>query len=176
MKIDSESRIHHPRDRVFAAYRDRLPEVAEYIPDIKEIKVLSREEGEGVIKLHNEWVGATEIPSAFKMFLKPEHLRWDDFATWKGGEWACEWQIKTRVFTDAVKCSGRNVFHEDGEGRTRVKLAGDLTIKLEAIPGVPGFLGRRLAPQVEKFIVNLITPNLERVNASLEKFMDEKGA
>ena len=176
MKIDSESRIHHPRDRVFAAYRDRLPEVAAYIPDIKEIKVLSRKEEGGAIQLHNEWIAATEIPAAFKMFLKPEHLRWDDFAIWKDGEWACEWRIKTRVFTDAVSCSGRNVFVEDGPDKTRVKLQGDLTIKLEAIPGVPGFLGKRLAPQVESFIVKLITPNLERVNQSLERFMDEKGA
>lgn len=175
MKIDSQTRIHHPRDVVFRAYRDRLAEVVPYIPDIREIKVHSREEEGGRVVLHNEWIADRDVPKAFSMVLKPEHLRWDDHATWDEDTWTCRWTIKPRVFTDAVSCSGENVFSDDGDGHTRLALKGDLTIRLESIPGVPGFLGRRLAPQLEKFIVNLITPNLERVNTSLEQFLDEHG-
>ena len=32
-----------------------------------------------------------------------------------------------------------------------------------------------LKPKVESFIVSLITPNLERVNESLQRFLDEHG-
>lgn len=175
MEIRSESRIHYPRAQVYAAYRDRLPEIAKFIPDIKEIVLRSREEAGGRVKLHNEWVADREIPSFAKAILKPEHLRWDDFAEWHDEGFYVAWTLKTRAFTDAVRCSGRNTFVEDGAGGTRVLLTGDLQIDLKEIPGVPSFLAGRIAPQVEKFIISLITPNLERVNASIEKFLDAEG-
>jgi hypothetical protein len=174
MEIRSESRIKYPRDQVYRAYRDRLPEIATYIPDIKEIVVKSRADTADGAKLHNEWVADREIPGFAQAILKPEHLRWDDHAEWHDGEHYVAWVLKTRAFTDAVRCSGRNTFLEDGSG-TRVVLTGDLTIDLKEIPGVPSFLAKRIAPQVEKFIVSLITPNLERVNASIERFLDAAG-
>lgn len=175
MEIRSESRIRHPRVAVFRAYRDRLPELAPYLDDIKEIRVLSRKEEAGVVNLHNEWVSDREIPSFAQKILKPEYLRWDDFAVWTEGAFTCDWTIKTRAFTDAVSCKGRNTFVEDGQG-TRVVLTGDLTIDLREIPGVPRLLAGTIAPQVEKFIISLITPNLEKVNASLQRFLDEHPA
>ena len=171
MEIRSESRIKYPRDQVYRAYRDRLPEIAKYIPDIKEIVVKSRTDAPHGPKLHNEWVADREIPGFAQAILKPEHLRWDDHAEWHDDEHYVAWTLKTRAFTDAVHCAGRNTFHEDGTG-TRVLLTGDLTIDLKEIPGVPGFLAKRIAPQVEKFIVAMIRPNLEQVNASLERYLD----
>ncbi len=175
MEIRSESRIRQSREKVFAAYRDRLPELAPYLDDIAEIKVLSRSEADGKVKLHNEWISDREIPAFAQKILKPEYLRWDDHAVWDASAWTCDWEIRTRAFTEAVSCRGRNQFLEDGDG-TRVVLTGDLTIDLREIPGVPRFLAGTIAPQVEKFIVNLITPNLEAVNRSLQRFLDEKGA
>ena len=174
MEINSEAVIHHPRDKAFLAYRDRLVDIVPYIPDIKEIKVLKREEQDGIVKLHNEWASEKEIPKAARAVLRPEHLRWDDYASWNEAEWTCDWKIETRVFKDAVYCKGRNTFSEVPEG-TRIKLTGDFTIDLKTVPGVPGFLGKRIAPMLEKFIVSLITPNLVQVNKSLEKFLDEQG-
>ena len=173
MEIRSESRINHPRDLVFQVYRDRLPEVAAYIPDIREIVVKSREDAGGKVKLHNEWVSDKDIPSYAQKFLKPEYLRWDDFALWHDETSSCDWSIQTRAFTQAVRCSGRNLFVADGNG-TRVILSGNLDISLREIPGVPRFLAGSIAPQVEKFIVSLITPNLEQVNRSLQRFIDER--
>lgn len=172
MEIKSESRIPYPRPVVYRAYRDHLSEVAAYIPDIREIVVHKRLEDGAVVRLHNEWISQTEVPAFAQRFLKPEMLRWDDYATWDEAAWACDWRIKTRVFTDAVTCGGRNTFVEDGPNATRVVLGGDLQIALKEIPGVPSFLASTLAPQVEKFIVSLITPNLQKVNGSLGQFLD----
>ncbi|MFT4627213.1 MAG: hypothetical protein ACI8PZ_005894 [Myxococcota bacterium] len=172
MRIDSESLIAHPRDAVYQAYRDRLPEIAAYIPDIKQIIIHSRAESAAGVDLHNEWVADSEIPAVAKSLIKPEHLRWDDFAKWNDAGSYVDWTIKTRVFTDSVTCSGRNTFLEDGAGRTRVKLTGNLTIALKDIRGVPSFLAKRMAPQIEAFIVKLITPNLEQVNRSIGTFLD----
>jgi hypothetical protein len=172
LEIKSESKIHYPRERVWLAYRDRLPEIAKYNRDIKEILVLSRTESGPIVELHNEWASAAEVPPVASKLLRPEQLRWDDFARWDGDTYVCDWTIRTRAFTDAVTCVGRNAFLEDGDG-TRVVLTGDFAIDLNEIPGVPKFLASTIAPQVEKFIVSLITPNLERINESLEKFLDD---
>lgn len=173
MKIHSESVIHHPLDRVYETYRDRLAEIADYIPDVKRIDVESREESEGVVKLHNVWYAEREIPRVVRSVLKPEMLQWDDYAEWHAEEYLCHWTLRTRVFTDDVSCGGTNTFVAVDEGSTRVTIAGDLSVELSNIPGVPRLLGRKLKPQVEKFIVNLITPNLEQVNGSLERFLDD---
>ena len=168
-----QSTIAHPVDAVFEAYRDQLGEVAAYLDDIREIKVLSREEDGDVTRLHNEWASSTEIPAVAAKFLKPEHLLWDDYASWDAGARSCAWEIKTRAFTEAVSCRGGTRLVADGEV-TRVILEGDLTVDTTAIKGIPRFLAGRITPQIEKFIVGLVTPNLEKTNAAIGRFLDDR--
>lgn len=176
MKFRSESTIHHPRDVVFAAYRDRLAGVVPYLEDIKAVNVLSRTEAGSVIKLHNEWVSDREVPKVAASIIKPEHLKWDDYASWDASTFTCAFEIKTRIFTENVKCVGGNQFLDDGKGGTRVVLHGDFEVSLKDIPGVPRFLAGTIAPQVEKFIIALIQPNLEKVNVALGRFLDAEKA
>lgn len=171
MEIRSESRISHPRDKVYETYRDRLAEIAAHMPDISEVIVRSRTEEGDKVTFHNEWVSQREVPKVVSAIIKPEHLRWDDHAIWHNDAYYVDWTLKTRAFTEAVSCSGRNTMIADGDG-TIVRLTGNLDIALKNIPGVPNFLAKRLAPQVEKFIVSLITPNLRNTNQSLQNFLD----
>jgi hypothetical protein len=39
---------------------------------------------------------------------------------------------------------------------------------------VPRFLGSTLAPQIERFVVNLITPNLTEVADGLQRYLDQQ--
>jgi len=173
MRIESESLIRHPQPVVYGAYRDRLPEIAAYIPDVKEIRVEKREEQDGGVKIHNVWIADRDVPVFAKAFLKPEMLQWDDFADWKDDESRVYWTLKLRVFTDSVTCGGTNSFIAAGDGQTKVRLEGDLDIDVKNIPGVPKLLAGGIKPKIEKFIVSLITPNLKRVNESLQQFLDE---
>ncbi len=175
MRIQSESIIHHPLERVYSAYRDELPEIAAYMPDIKDIQVLSRGEEGDTTRLHNLWRAEREIPSFAKSILKPEMLQWDDHALWHKSNHTCDWKLVLRVFTDAVKCGGTNVFEAMGPNTTKVVLDGNLDINLKQVPGVPRLLARKIAPRVEQFIVALITPNLKQVNKSLGDYLDAKG-
>lgn len=171
MKIHSESRIRHPQSLVYTAYRDRLPEVVPYMPDIAEISVVSREDRPQGPRLHNRWRSDRDIPTVVQRFLRPEMLCWDDHAEWFDDEGACSWRLSIPAFPTQVQCAGRNTFVADG-AHTRVVLTGELTIQADKIPGVPRLLARTMAPQIEKFIVALITPNLERVNGALGEFLD----
>lgn len=177
MRIYTESRITHPREVVYHAYRDRLAEIAAYIPDIRAIEEKSREDlGGGQTKVHNEWIGDREVPRFARGFLSPEAFRWDDYAEWDDGKHHVHWSIKLRMFTDSVTCGGVNSFREIDENTAAVVLDGDLQIDLASIPGVPSLLARPLKPKVDEFIVSLIKPNLIQVNKSLQAFLDENPA
>ena len=174
MQINASSVIQHPRPAVYRAYRDELPAIAPFMENVKEIRILSKEERPAGVKLHNEWVGRGEIPKVVQGIIKPEMVRWDDFADWDDGAWMCRWSLKIRVFTENFACSGTNRFEESGPNATRVTLAGTLDVNLKDIPGVPRFLAGSIAPQVEKFIVAMVRPNLEQVNGSLGRYLDQK--
>jgi|JI10StandDraft_1071094.scaffolds.fasta_scaffold664658_2 hypothetical protein len=175
MKFRSESSLSQPREAVFAAYRDQLPEVVKLLEDISAVNVLSRSDDGPISKLHNEWVSNREVPKIAASLIKPEHLRWDDHATWDGANWRCSFEIRTRVFTENVRCTGTNTFLVEGSG-TKVILEGDFQVSLKDIPGVPRFLAGTIAPQVEAFIIQLIQPNLEKVNQAVGRFLTAKGA
>ncbi|MSP55918.1 MAG: hypothetical protein EXR69_09995 [Myxococcales bacterium] len=184
MQISSSSVIHHPRPRVFAAYRDELTEVVPFMTNVDAINVIKREEfcdspsvGKGPLRvtLHNEWVGRGEIPRAVQGIVKPEMIRWDDYAEWDEATWACRWELKVRVFRDSVRCSGTTRLLADGPSSTRVLVLGSLDIDLKEIPGVPRILAGTVKPAVEKFIVSLVTPNLEQMNVSLSSYLSSPG-
>ena len=174
MKFSSESIISHPRDAVFCAYRDSLSEIVPFMEDITAIDVLNRVEGSGRVELHNLWRVDQDVPAFAKAFVKKEMLCWDDYAVWVESGHRCEWRIKTRAFRDAVECFGSNTFHEMDDGRTRVVLEGRLDIDLKKVRAVPSFLSKSLGPKLERFIVNLVTPNLSNVNASIERYLNSQ--
>jgi len=174
MRIQSESLIRHPLADVLRVYRDELPGVAHLIPDIREIRVLSREVVPGGLRLVNLWVASREPPKAVAGFVKPEWFRWEDHALWDDAGNYVDWNLKILAFPERVRCGGRNQFVADGPDRTRVILSGDLSIDLKNFPGIPGFLVPRVGPAVERFIVDLVTPNLTRVNQSLEQYLNER--
>lgn len=174
MKYHSESILAHPRDAVFVAYRDRLTEIAAYLEDIAAVNVISRAEDGAIVKMHNEWVSDRSVPTVAKSFIKPEHLRWDDHATWDANSFTVRFDIKTRVFTDAVRCFGTNTFVAEGD-KTRIILDGDFDVNLREIPGVPRLLAGTIKPQVEKFIIGLIQPNLEKTNDAVGRFLSAQG-
>ena len=173
VKIHSESRIHHPIERVYQVYRDRLPEIAPYIPDIARIEVRSRVEGPHGPKLLNEWFASPAIPKIAQGIVTDDMKRWLDHAEWHDAEQYVAWTLELPAFGEQVLCTGRNSFYPDGKG-TRVVLTGDLQIKVNRIPGVPRIMLGKIIPKVEEFVVKLITPNLERVNSSLERFIDDQ--
>ena len=173
MKINSESRINHPLDAVYVAYRDELPGIAGYIPDIKEIQVKSRAPSDTGVSIHNLWIADRDLPRMMKGVIKPEMMQWDDFAEWNDGEHYVAWRLVIPAFKSQVRCEGRNSFFADGGG-TRVVLTGDLNIRLENVPGMPKFMAKKMAPKIEEFIVKLITPNLKLVNESLGAFLDDR--
>lgn len=175
MKLEADAKIPFSQELVFTTYRDRLPELVPYLPDIKRITVKSRDD-EGVItKILNEWEASTEIPKVAQSIVKPEMLEWLDHATWNADDKTVEWRIETKMFTQNVRCQGKNTVIADGD-HAIFRLRGDLEVDLKGIPGVPRFLAGKVTPHVEKFVVQLLTPNLLAVASGVEQFLTAEAA
>ena len=173
MQIRSDGTVHHPRPLVFRTLRDRLVEVAAFMPNVTGIEELERtEEAPGRHRLVNVWEGA--IPAVARRFVKSEMLRWTDRAVWDEGDWSCEWSQETAFFTDRVSCSGASRYVEVYPDTTRIEIRGTFELRLRGVPGLPSLLARRATPAVERFIVGLITPNLEKTAVAVERFLDNQ--
>ena len=107
-------------------------------------------------------------------FIKPEMLKWIDYAKWDQNNWTCDWRIETFFMREAVTCSGRNEFSEGGPDSMSLTISGDLSLNAKAVPGVPKLLAGTIKPQLEKFIISLITPNFETINNGIAQYLASK--
>ncbi|MBI3202880.1 MAG: hypothetical protein HYZ29_15175 [Myxococcales bacterium] len=173
MLLTADASLLFPRPVVFAAYRDHLADLVEFLPNIRRIEVERRQDRGSVTELLNQWHGGGEIPAAARAFLSESMLSWSDYATWNEAEWACDWRIETHAFTEAVNCAGKNRFVEI-DGGTRLEIRGALTIDGGKLKGVPKLLSKRVASTVEDLLVKKITPNLLSVSDGLQKYLEQK--
>lgn len=175
MRIEADSVLPFPRERVYRAYRDELPEFTAYLPNVRAIEVKSRTERGSTVELHNVWHGGGDIPGPVLKLLGDAKLSWDDFATWREEDWSVEWNIRTNVFTEAVSCGGKNAFIEIGPDRTRLEIHGDISIDVKKIRALPSFLAGSIGKTVEAFLVKQITANLTSVSDALSRHLRAKG-
>jgi hypothetical protein len=173
MLLSADSTLKFPRPVAFAAYRDHLVDLVEFLPNIRRIEVKTRKDDGSRVELLNEWHGGGEIPAAARAFLSESMLSWNDYATWDEDEWTCAWRIETHAFTEAVSCAGKNHFIDLG-GSTRLEIRGELTIDGGKLKGVPKLFSKTVAKAVEDILVKKITPNLLSVSDGLEKYLEQK--
>lgn len=175
MQINVPSTIPFNRSEVFNTYRDDLTELVRYLPNVSKIEQVTREEpSQGVVKLENHWCAEANIPKVAQAFIKPDMLKWVDYATWNLNDWTCEWRIETFFMREAVSCGGKNYFKVQGDTATGLTITGDLSLNMKAVPGVPRLLAGTVKPQLEKFIVALITPNFHTINDGIVSHLKTK--
>jgi hypothetical protein len=171
MKIETTAEIAFPRDAVFAAYRDHLPELVPYLANVRAITVTSRSEEGDLVKFVNRWKGGGEIPGVVRKFLSEDLLEWDDLATWNGKDFTCAWQTIVPAFKDAVDARGKNTFVETRPGVTTLTISGELKVDAAKVKGVPRLLAGTVSPAIETFLVAAIKPNLVAVAKGVEQFL-----
>ena len=179
MEFDSESLVSHPAQAVLDTMIERMEDIVPFLDTVEGIEVISREELDGGrIRIVRRWQGSeSSAPPALAAFVTPEMLSWVDTAVWVPEEFYVDWSIETSM-SDLYTCGGRNSFGpapSDPDNATLMRVKGSLTVYPDKVPGVPGFLARRLAPQVEKFVVNLLKPNLMDVAKGLQGYLDDRG-
>lgn len=171
MKFTVIDELAFPRDQVFHAHRDKLPEMVPFMPNVEKIEVKSREEDDELVHLVNVWHAAeTEVPALARAFVTPDLLRWTDRATWNEEEHTTDWEIELGFLPGAITCRGHNTF-EEFDGLTRITMEGELLIDASKIPGVPRMLAGKIGGVVEKFVVNLVEPNMRETNKIVARYL-----
>ncbi|MBI4704202.1 MAG: hypothetical protein HY744_24090 [Deltaproteobacteria bacterium] len=174
MKIEADAEVPFARALVYATYRDRLPDLVPFLPNVRRIDVRERHEEPGLVRLVNVWDGAGEIPAVARAFLSEKMLCWTDRAEWSEAQWSCAWRIETHAFTEAIRCQGTNRFIELDAARCGVEIRGELEVDLRQVPGVPRLLAGSLGPVVAQFLVRHITPNLVQVSRGVARYLEQQ--
>jgi len=170
MDFRIEHVLSHPVDKVFDAYRDRLPDLVPFLAEIEAIEVLDRKEEGGKVRLKNRWQArSSTVPAIARPFMPQKALSWIDHALWDPEARTCEWRYEMSVLPGAVSCGGVNYFHARPEGGSRFEITGKLVLDLRKLH-VP-FLFRGAGPKIEEWLVGRVRPNLEAVGAAVEKWL-----
>lgn len=166
--------IKHPTEAVYLTYRDRLDDLVPYLPNVDHIDTMEREDNEQGPRLLNKWNVSGALPRTVRPFFKESTLSYLDHAQWNDAENLVNWRLEIGVFPEAVSCGGVNYFRPGSQpDTTDVVLTGDLSVDLARVKGVPRLL-RRLAPTVERFVLERIKPNLSSVTHAVARFLDEQ--
>lgn len=183
MRFEETSEVLHPASAVLEILIDAMERITPFLPNVEGIETQSRSLLEdGRIRIVRRWQGRSEaVPRGLRPFLSEDVTAWIDTAVWSPDEHKVEWtQASCATGVDALyECSGVNYFEpdpKDPEHVTRVRITGELHVHPERLPGIPRFLGEKMAPQVEKFVVDLITPNLTDLAKGLQSCLDDRGS
>lgn len=161
--------VKHPKNTVWQAVRDRLPEMVPYLDDVKSITQASREEEEDSLNLVNIWQADISLPAKVQSIINADGIAWTDSAVWIDSQDECQWKIEPHFFKGRVLCSGSTIFEPAIGGRgTRITFGGELTIDAKNIPGVPAFMESTITSTVESLITNLIPKNFRKITDALE--------
>lgn len=176
MHFETTSYVSHPADLVLDLVMNRMHEVVPFMPSIESIQLREKETlADGRVRIIRYWQGSSaNVPAALRPFISRELLGWTDSALWEPAKYKVDWTLTTSL-SRLYECGGTNYFEPDPKAakkRTRIRITGDLHVHPERLPGVPSFLASRLGPQIEAWVLEMLTPNLTNVAAGLQGFLD----
>lgn len=174
MELRTEATIDHPRDEVFRAYRDLLPDLVPYLPNVRGIEVKSRVEKGSVVEMVNVWNGGGDVPAAVRAILSESVLSWTDYAEWNEDEHTCRWRTEAHSFKEAVDSRGRNHFVEFAPDRMIIRIEGRIDVDAAKIPGVPRMVAGKVGKLIESFLIKQVQDNLQEVARGVGRYLSEQ--
>lgn len=177
MKFKSLAVVKHPRDLVWKAMRDELPEMVPYLDEIEGISVQScRDEG-SVREIVNVWKAAPPIPRIVIKAIGTSLITWTDTARWDNDTFVCRWVIEPELFKKFIVSEGSTTFVSAMGGRgTRITFEGDIQFRGKKLPGIPVAVEGAIADGVNGFVQNLIPKNFRTLAAAVSKHLESRQA
>ena len=166
--------LRQPPDRVAAAIRDRLPEIAPDLDDVAAIRTVERtERPDGGWTLVNEWRVTPKLPAALDSHIRPDMLGWLDHADWSADLILCRWRIEPYFMAGAIRCTGETRFEPAMGGRgTRAIFDGTFDIDAAALASVPAVWRRPAAAAAELLVGTLIPKNFRKTADAATALLD----
>ncbi len=175
MKLEHTDIIDAPTKEIYCLVRDQLPEIAQYLPSVREIKTVERQKlTDNTHKVINHWFAKAELPSLVSKFISEDFLSWKDIATWSDDKMCVHYKLESFVANDLFTATGANFF-KDVNGKTELTITCDVTIHPDKIPGVPRIMVRTVLPTIEKVLEKMLGPNLTSLGKGLRSYLADKG-
>tara|TARA_B100001250_G_scaffold375481_1_gene363081 strand:+ start:92 stop:622 length:531 start_codon:yes stop_codon:yes gene_type:complete len=176
MKINVVTLIPFPIESVFTAMRDHLPDLAQYMPNVKSIVVEERnEDADGNVSFVNRWNAAsTEIPAVARPFIDSSEVFWLDHAEWLNDGATCNWRLEMGFMAERINCTGQTLYESAGPMRTEMQIKGNLELDLKGL--VPRLLMGRATAGIEKFVGKLIEPNFKKTSDALTAYLESQSS
>ncbi|MEQ1503973.1 MAG: hypothetical protein ABMB14_17155 [Myxococcota bacterium] len=174
MRFEVRESARHARGVVFAAHRDELEAIARYLPDVEKVELRSRSKGaRGLEEQVHWWTGS---PSALPVFVRPmvppHLLQWSQRTTWDPATHTASWTIEVPGLGPAVVAGGTNTYVDEGS-TCGIGIVGDFAFHPERVPQLAG-IPAAAVPMVERMVVKLIVPMIERTGAAVARYLDER--
>ena len=176
MRFEVTETTPHARSVVFAAHRDRLPEIARYLDEVERVELRSHSRHAGGREEQTHlWVGTSQaLPPLVRSFVPAALLQWKQRTIWEPWSHTATWEIDVLALGPAIEARGKNVYLEDGTG-CRIGIEGEFLFRPEKVPQLAA-VPPSAVPMVEKAVVALIVPLVKRSGAAVARFLDEEAA
>jgi hypothetical protein len=154
-----------PVKQIWAAIRDRTPELAEMLDDVDEIVVLERKQLlNGSVRLVNEWHATHRLLNSLKPVLGSDSIVWLDHADWSESDWQCRWRVEPQFLAGRVRCEGTTSYEPAMGGRgSKITFQGQLELDLRFLGGAASVIPSGAAQIVESIVTVLIPKNFRKM-------------
>lgn len=173
MKIEHSTRIEAPLERVYSVVKYELPEVAQYLPNITKIEVVSSELEDNGAQIVNRWVARVKVPALVKRVVTEDLFAWKDTAVWDDDKHEVTYVLESFVSSEIFSARGHNYFVPQGEA-TKLRITCEIDIYPEKIPGIPSILGGKLRQPLEELIKSMLAPNLTSLGKGINAFLKQE--
>ena len=173
MKFEVTDHINYSHEEVFDVFLNHMEELPEFIPDVREIRVVEKSQKGNKAKRVNHWIVKRDMPGFIKKIINVDEVGWIDRAEWNLEENYVDYELEISGLEKYVRVTGRNVITPDGK-KTKILISGELKLMIEKHPAVPRLVAKAIGPKMEKFFIELIKPNLVNSNRALEKYLKSK--
>ena len=99
------------------------------------------------------------------MLPSPPRWHWDPVGH------VATWQIDVPGLGPAVEASGTNRYVDAGSGRCTIEIEGDFAFRPDAIPQLRS-IPPSAVPMVERLVVSLIVPMIERTGVAVRQYLE----
>lgn len=162
--------VRTPPDRLFAAMRDRLGELAAALADIERVDQLERRQDGDSLLVVSRWHARQTVPALLQQRLGHSRIDWVDRAHWNEPRLACAWSIVPSLGDGAITCAGETTFHPAMGGRgARAQFAGRLDIAPDYLAAVAGSFHGPVRTLVETIATSLIPANFRAMAEAAAK-------
>ncbi len=163
MKIKKVHIFDAPPDKVWIAREKRFEDPKKF-PELKKIKIISREENGDTIKMKREIELVGDIPKVLEKSIKTDMLKCEEESIYDLKKNTHTWVITSKAYKKLFEGYGTSIYTEfkDKDGKVKTKRTLEFTLKVK----VP-----ILGDIAEKFLMSIYEKSLEKDGESIKKML-----